>query len=137
MLDKGLKYFDSSIGNTIYLMTTHTKEDIQVYHRYVFVPWAFQSNMKNSNFHNSTGYLNYKQRYIIVFAKCSTAPLSELLASIISVWTHISQLVRYSRLCGSYHDFLATNNEVTEPRVPNGKVGVITSKSLRPPPWLR
>jgi hypothetical protein len=35
---------------------------------------------------------------------------------------YISQLIRYSRACGSYQDFLdkrvAANKEATEPRVP-------------------
>jgi hypothetical protein len=50
----------------------------------------------------------------------------------------ISQLIRYSRACGSYHDFVdksvAANKEATEPRVPSDEVEVITSKVLRSPP---
>ena len=52
---------------------------------------------------------------------------------------YLSQMIRYSRACGSYQDFLdrgvAANKEATEPRVPFGKVEVITSESLRSPPW--
>jgi hypothetical protein len=36
---------------------------------------------------------------------------------------YISHLIRYSRACGSYQDFLervAANKELTEPRVPLG-----------------
>ena len=51
---------------------------------------------------------------------------------------YISQMIRYSRACGSYQDFLdrgvTSNKEATEPRVPFGKVEVITSKGLRSPP---
>jgi len=31
---------------------------------------------------------------------------------------YISQLIRYSRACGSYQDFIAANKEATEPKVP-------------------
>jgi hypothetical protein len=47
---------------------------------------------------------------------------------------YISQMIRYSRACGSYQDFLDRGLLLT--RVPFGKVEVITSKILRPPPWL-
>jgi hypothetical protein len=51
---------------------------------------------------------------------------------------YLSQMIRYSRACGSYQDFLdrgvAANKKAIEPRVPFGKVEVITSKSLRSPP---
>jgi hypothetical protein len=51
---------------------------------------------------------------------------------------YISQMIRYSRACGSYQDFFdkgfAANKEANEPRVPFGKVEVITSKILRSPP---
>jgi hypothetical protein len=51
---------------------------------------------------------------------------------------YLSQMIRYSRACGSYQDFLdrgvAANKEATEPMVPFGKVEVITSESLRSPP---
>ena len=47
---------------------------------------------------------------------------------------YISQMIRYSRAYGSYQDFL-DNKEATEPRVPFGKVEVITSKIL-PGPFL-
>ena len=46
---------------------------------------------------------------------------------------YISQLLRYSRACGSYQNFLervAANKEATESRVPLGKVEAITSKIL-------
>ena len=53
---------------------------------------------------------------------------------------YISQMIRYSRACASYQDFLdmgvAANKETTEPRVPFGKIEVITSKILRSPPSL-
>ena len=52
---------------------------------------------------------------------------------------YISQLIRYSRTCGSYQDFLNigvdVNKEATEPRVPLDYIEVITSKVLRSPPW--
>ena len=50
---------------------------------------------------------------------------------------YVSQMIRYSRACGSYKDFrerVASNKEVTEPRVLVGKVEVITSKILLSPP---
>ena len=53
---------------------------------------------------------------------------------------HISQLIRYSRACGSNQDFfdrgLLLTKEATEPRVPLCQVEVITSKVLWSPPWL-
>ena len=51
---------------------------------------------------------------------------------------YISQLIRYSRACGSYQDFLDSGLLLTRklPRIPFGKVEVITSKVLWPPPWL-
>ena len=54
---------------------------------------------------------------------------------------HISQFIGYSRVCGTYHDFLqrvAANMEANEPRVPSGSVDIITSKILQSPPtiWL-
>jgi hypothetical protein len=52
---------------------------------------------------------------------------------------YISQMIWYSRACCSYQDpwyRVAANKEATEPRVPFGKVEVITSKILRSPPWL-
>ena len=49
---------------------------------------------------------------------------------------YISQLIRYSRACGSYQDFLDSGLLLTRklPRIPFGKVEVITSKVLWPPP---
>jgi hypothetical protein len=53
---------------------------------------------------------------------------------------YISQMIRYSRACGSYQDFLdrglllTSYKEATEPRVPFGKVEVITSNILQSPP---
>ena len=51
---------------------------------------------------------------------------------------HISQLIRYSRACGSNQDFfdrgLLLTKEATEPRVPLCQVEVITSKVLWSPP---
>ena len=52
---------------------------------------------------------------------------------------YISQMIRYSRVCGSYQDFIDRGlllTKATEPRVPFGKVEVITSKILRSPPSL-
>ena len=52
---------------------------------------------------------------------------------------YISQLIRYSRDSGSYQDFLDRALLLTStllPMVLFGKVGVITSKVLRSPPWL-
>jgi hypothetical protein len=52
----------------------------------------------------------------------------------------ISQMIRYSRACGSYQDFLdrglllTSYKEATEPRVPFGKVEVITWNILQSPP---
>jgi hypothetical protein len=46
-------------------------------------------------------------------------------------------MIRYSRACGSYLDFLervAANKEATETGAPFGKVEAITSKILRLPP---
>ena len=51
-----------------------------------------------------------------------------------AIGAYISQMIGYSRACGSYHDFLAANTEATETRVPFGKGEVITSKMLRSPP---
>jgi hypothetical protein len=39
---------------------------------------------------------------------------------------YISQMIRYSRACGSYQDFFDANKEANEPRVPFSKVEVIT-----------
>ena len=50
---------------------------------------------------------------------------------------YISQMIRYSRVCGSYQDFIDRGlllTKATESRVPFGKVEVITSKILRSPP---
>jgi hypothetical protein len=48
---------------------------------------------------------------------------------------YIFQLIRYSRTCGSYRDVhVAANKEATEPRVPFGKVEVITLKMFWSPP---
>jgi hypothetical protein len=53
---------------------------------------------------------------------------------------YISWMIRNTRACGSYQDFLdrglLLTKEATEPRVPFGKVEVITSKLLRSPQWL-
>jgi hypothetical protein len=51
-----------------------------------------------------------------------------------AIGVYISQMIGYSRACGSYHYFLAANTEATETRVPLGKGEVITSKMLRSPP---
>jgi hypothetical protein len=51
-----------------------------------------------------------------------------------AIGVYISQMIGYSRACGSYHDFLAANTEATETRVPFGKGEAITSKMVRSPP---
>ena len=65
---------------------------------------------------------------------CSNTPAA------LAYEVYISQMIRYSRACGSYQDFLyrglLANEEATEPRVHFGKVEVITSKMLRSPSWL-
>jgi hypothetical protein len=49
---------------------------------------------------------------------------------------YISQLIRYSRACGSYKDFPDRGLLLTRKLFTVGKVEVITSKILRSPPWL-
>ena len=54
---------------------------------------------------------------------------------------YISQLIWYSRACGSYQEFidwglLLTRKQLNQERVPLGSVEVITSKVLRSPPWF-
>jgi hypothetical protein len=53
---------------------------------------------------------------------------------------YISQMIRYSRACGSYQDFLdrglLLTRKLRNQRFPFGKVEVITSKILRLLPWL-
>ena len=54
---------------------------------------------------------------------------------------YISQLIRYSRACGSSQDFfdrwlLLTRKLLNQGFNPLSKVEVITSKVLRSPPWL-
>ena len=52
----------------------------------------------------------------------------------------ISQMIRYSRVCGSYQDFLDRGLLLTRKLLKQGflfgKVEVISSKTLRSPPWL-
>jgi hypothetical protein len=49
---------------------------------------------------------------------------------------YISQLIRYSRACGSYHNFFDRGLLLTRKLLNLGYVEVITSKVLRLPPWL-
>ena len=52
---------------------------------------------------------------------------------------NISQMIRYSRACGSYQDFIKrvdANKEATVPRVPFGKVEVIEHFTVATMTWL-
>jgi len=56
--------------------------------------------------------------YYLLYIWCSNIPTPP------AYGVYISRLIRYSRACGSYHEFLdkmvAANKETTEPRVPSG-----------------
>jgi hypothetical protein len=49
---------------------------------------------------------------------------------------NISRLIRYSRACGSYQDFLDRGLLLTRKLLNQGFLVVITSKVLLSPPWL-
>jgi hypothetical protein len=47
-----------------------------------------------------------------------------------AIGVYVSQMIGYSRACGSYHDFLVASTEATETRVPFCEGDGITSKML-------
>jgi hypothetical protein len=82
------------------------------YDTFLIVVWVSILSVNNICVENTTLKQNNNFLY-----ECSNTPAA------ISYRAYISHLIRYSRACGSYHDFLETGcsyKETTTSRVPSG-----------------
>ena len=87
--------------------------------------WSFNFTFRNKD-DDSEGRLRQKRWFQFI---CSNIPAAT------AYGVYISQLIQYSRACGSYKDFLDSRLLPTRKILNQGWVEVITSKGLRSPPW--